>query len=320
MEKIKRIDVLLASYNGSKFIEEQIESLIINFKKITEYNCRILLSDDGSTDRTLELIKEMECRYPEFVCFLDGKKKGGVRENFNFLINSTDADYVFFCDQDDFWLPNKMKLFMEEFQKLDTDNEPTLIHSDLCVVDDKLCPINISMFDYQKINKNPTLKEIIVSNSVTGCVMACNKKLIDLAKKSDLSKSIMHDWYIAILAFAFGNVRFINSPLILYRQHGENGVGAKKMTLSSVLEKNSLSEIIEKSIKSLTDTKKQAELIIINYGDMLGNKELSVLNEYVNSFSYSFPHRFWFYLCGGVRKFGMLRKAGIFLVYILRVK
>ncbi|PLN98221.1 glycosyltransferase, partial [Klebsiella michiganensis] len=128
-----KIDVLLATYNGSKFVKEQIASVLTNFDKLSGVNCRLLVSDDGSSDNTVTIINELE-RDDSRITLVDKAKKGGVRQNFNYLINNCDADYIFFCDQDDLWLPNKMSIFLDRFLLIEKDyTGPVLVHSDLCV-------------------------------------------------------------------------------------------------------------------------------------------------------------------------------------------
>ncbi|WP_407216510.1 glycosyltransferase family 2 protein [Escherichia coli] len=282
-----KIDVLLATYNGEKYVKEQISSVLNNFDKLKNSECTILISDDGSTDNTVDIIKRMSEEDPR-ILFLDGNKKG-VKYNFNYLIQHTDADYVFFCDQDDLWLPNKMHIFMDRFNIEEVNfNGPILVHSDLCVADNNLSPINVSMFDYQMINKSPNLAELLVSNSVTGCVMACNKKLIDGIKLSQISNSIMHDWYIALYASSFGVISFVDKALILYRQHGGNQVGAKSFSLKDVIKFSGIKDKLVNARRSVLNTRDQSALFISDFGDKLSMEKKIILESYINSFNGGF--------------------------------
>ncbi len=311
---MKNIDVLMATYNGELYIKEQISSILLNFDNCDGYYFRLLISDDASTDNTVSIINNY-CDIDKRVILLDSRRKGGVRENFNLLIRSTEADYVFFCDQDDFWLPNKIKIFTEEFKKIDP-NVPTLIHSDLCVADDDLSPISLSMFDYQKLNKSPSLKQIITSNSVTGCVMAGNKKIIDLAKQSNINSSIMHDWYLAIIALAFGNLVFIDKSLILYRQHENNQVGAKNFSILYFLDFRRIKNKIKSIHSSIKLTQKQAEVFLTDFDFKLKSNERQLINDYVESFNSSFYKRALLFFLG-FRKKGIIRNVAFFLFYVM---
>jgi glycosyltransferase involved in cell wall biosynthesis len=312
---MKSIQVIMATYNGSKFIEEQIDSILLNFNKISEYYCQLLISDDCSSDNTQCLINRYVSK-DNRVVFIDGSRKGGVINNFSYLINHCSADYVFFSDQDDFWLPNKMKIFMERFAEIEKySDEPVLVHSDLSVVDKNLSPINISMFAYQKLNKNPNLSELILSNSVTGCVMACNKKIIDGVKGTVIDKSIMHDWFIALYAGTFGVISFIDIPLILYRQHSDNQVGAKHINLKKLLNMHNFIDKINESRESISQSKNQLLLFAEKYKDSIDNKKLLSINCYLDSFRNGFFARINCFLINGYRKNCFERNIVFFILY-----
>lgn len=314
---MKSIDVLLATYNGSKYIQEQINSVLLNFDRLKSFNCNLIISDDDSSDNTVDLIKQY-CKIDSRVVFTNNNKKGGVRENFEFLIGITKADYVFFCDQDDFWLPRKIEIFIDKFLEVEKGNdEPILIHSDLCVSDEYLSPIDSSMFRYQNINKSPTFPEIIASNSVTGCVMACNKKLIELARVGNIKKSIMHDWYMAIIAIAFGHLYFIDHSLILYRQHGNNQVGAKSFGLREVFDIKNIINKYKKAKSSVASTKSQACLFLNDYTKLLNEDEKSLLRDFSSLTRTSIVGRFSIFFKQGVRKKGLLRNILFFYIYVV---
>lgn len=313
---MKKIQVLLATYNGSKYVIDQINSIIMNFKWVPEYDCSILISDDSSSDETIELVKNNFLDNP-YVHIISTSRKGGVRNNFTFLINHAYGDFIFFCDQDDLWLPSKIRVFMDEFSKCSSlENKPLLIHSDLCVTDSILSPIHTSMFEYQKLNKEPSFSNLIVSNSITGCVLAINKPLLDLLKKSSISESIMHDWYIGLIASSFGKIVFIPKSLILYRQHENNQVGAKKFSFSEML---SLVKI--KKIKhSIWLTKKQAEIFLSDFEGLLDKNIEKTLKEYISSFDKSLFSRSLIFFKYEIYKYGFVRNVVFFIFFVFFAK
>lgn len=138
--------------------------------------------------------------------------------------------YIMFADQDDIWLPDKIEktyLKMKEFES-QYEPLPLLVHSDVSVVDEKLNVIASSFWEYQHIDpSNGTLNRLLLHNTVTGCTMMINRALAEKVKMIP-SEAIMHDWWIAMVASAFGKIGYIDEPLILYRQHGQNDTGAKK--------------------------------------------------------------------------------------------
>lgn len=309
---MQKIQVLLATYNGAKYITEQINSILLNFKKIPEYDCSILISDDNSTDQTINLIRN-NFDIDASVKVISTERKGGVRNNFTYLIEHSDADYIFFCDQDDLWLPDKLRIFMDEFLRhAATNNVPLLIHSDLCVSDSTLSPIHTSMFKYQKLNDNPSFSNLIVSNSITGCVLGINKALLNILKESSISKSIMHDWYIGLIASCFGKIIYIPKSLILYRQHGNNQVGAKKFTFTDVFDFSKI-ESIKKSIKL---TKEQAELLLSDFGMRLDKKNHRILEDYISSFDKCFVQRCIILFKHKLYKHGVVRNFIFFIFFI----
>jgi len=314
---MRKINVILAAYNGEKYITEQIQSILLNFTHLPEYDCHLLVSDDNSSDNTSAIVQRFNQQDPR-IELLDNSKKGGPRENFNYLITHTDADYTFFSDQDDLWLPNKMRLFMDRFVELEQQKSgPILVHSDLCVADKNLSPVHPSMFTYQNLNRNPNFAALIVSNSVTGCVMALNRELLIDVQNSRIGESIMHDWYIALLASATGRLNFIDHSLILYRQHGNNQVGAKSASLRDMLFGGSIKKKMALTRESVLKTRAQAQLFLEDHGQRLKPEDKALLQDYVESFEKGSFSRFKLFNNRGIRKSGMLRSVFFFIFYVL---
>ncbi|RYM75081.1 glycosyltransferase family 2 protein [Serratia liquefaciens] len=313
---MKKIQVLLATYNGASFLKEQIDSVLSNFDKLSGFDCSILVSDDSSADETACIISDYKLK-DRRVIFLDGARKGGVKANFNYLIQSADADYVFFCDQDDVWLDGKIKLFISKFELY--GNEPLLIHSDLRVVDQQLKTISQSMFDSQKIFKKPTLGQLLVSNSVTGCVMAINHSLLLKVKNKRIEDSIMHDWYLALVAQCLGKLVFIDAQTILYRQHAHNQIGSVKRSRKDYFSVGGISKFIKKSRGSIMDTKKQSEVFLADFNSQLSARDKGFIIEYISSFNNnSLLNRLSLFLSLKVGKKGVIRNTIFFFLYVFK--
>ena len=253
-----KIDVLLATYNGEKYLEDQLDSLFDQ----SYQNFKIIARDDGSTDNTVKLLEMYRAKYPKRLEIICDEKKGlGPKGNFLELIKYSKSDYVMFCDQDDVWLPHKIEVSLNKIKDIEKD-KPALVHSDLKVVDKKLNVIDESFWKYQNIN--PEIKKtnrLIVQNNITGCTVIINRKLKNLIAGRDFGNSLMHDWIIAIVASLFGTIGSIEDQTILYRQHGGNDTGAKRWGLNYIFEKlrgKSLRKIIE-------DTRKQCKDIVRNF-------------------------------------------------------
>ena len=131
------VEILLATYNGEKYLSELIDSLLEQSYR----NILITISDDSSTDGTMGIIKKYKDEYPGLFRILPHTDRfGNAKDNFFFLLRNSVADYVFLCDQDDVWLPEKVEIMIDELQR--HDNEPALVHCDLEVVDNNLVLIN----------------------------------------------------------------------------------------------------------------------------------------------------------------------------------
>lgn len=206
--------VAIATYNGEKYIKQQIESIIKNFNK-EKYE--IIISDDGSTDKTLEIINKMN---KPNIKIINGPKKGIIK-NFENAIKNCTGKIIFLCDQDDIWFPYKVKTIKEYFEK---DNYLLIVHDNI-VVNSKLEIINESFFEQRKC-KNGFINNI-VKNSFIGCCMAFKSELKDeiLPIPDDM---MMHDQWIGLIALLNGKVKFIDDKLILYRRHQKNNSGIKK--------------------------------------------------------------------------------------------
>ncbi len=273
------IDILMATYNGEKFINTQIDSILCQTYK--EWN--LIIRDDGSTDKTVEIVKEYEKKYPNKIKFIcDEKTSNGAKNNFFKLMKYSTADYIMFSDQDDYWLEKKIENSVKKIKKYEKEylDVPILVHGDLKIVDESLKVINNSMFRMQKLNGDKNkFSDYLVQNNVTGCTMIINKKLLNLCDIIP-DNAIMHDWWLALIASTFGKVFFDHNPYIYYRQHANNVEGAKDITKFNYI----LKKILDyKSIKcSLEQTNEQAKDFKKVYYSKLKKSDQVVLNEFIN--------------------------------------
>lgn len=222
--------ILLAAYNGALFIEEQIRSI----QNQTECNWILLVRDDGSTDRTSEIIEKFASTDGRIQVLSDENGGLGATGNFSALLEypvAVQAKYIMFADQDDVWRCEKIALMLNRIRQLEDVHGalcPLLVHSDLEVVDVGLHMIHRSYMKYQMIGneEREPLKVLLTHNFVTGCACIINRPLADLAIPF-LPGVRLHDHWIALLAAASGKIGFINESTMMYRQHGKNEIGAK---------------------------------------------------------------------------------------------
>jgi hypothetical protein len=226
---VSKICIVLATHNGEMFLEEQLESLLCQ----TEPNWTLFIRDDHSTDGTRAIIDEYAGHDPRIrVLESTARSRGSARANFAALLQQAfehGAEYVFCCDQDDVWRPDKLERVLVEFERAEgPGRQPILVHHDLAVVDSQLSPIANSYWTLMALQPcdESRPQRLLSRNEVTGCAMACNRSLLELALPIP-EAALMHDWWLALTAGFYGKLAPLSETLVTYRQHGANVIGAK---------------------------------------------------------------------------------------------
>lgn len=220
--------VLLSTWNGAKYLPELLDSILAQSYK----NIRILVRDDGSTDSTPEVLAQYSEQFSDYFMVERGDNVGVVC-SFSTLIGKAIElagvdDLIMCADQDDCWMPEKLRLTLEAYKSIGSAQLPVLIHSDLQVIDGNGEVLSDSFMDMQKLNPYANrVENLLVQNTVTGCTAAFNVALAKLAYPIP-SAALMHDWWLALLASHFGRIEYLAAPLVGYRQHSDNVVGAKR--------------------------------------------------------------------------------------------
>lgn len=250
-----KINILMSTYNGEKFLKQQIESI----QKQTVEHWNLLIRDDGSTDKTPQIIQEF-AKKDSRIRFINpnNRQNFGVVKNFHTLVKFEEADFYFFSDQDDVWLEDKLALTLAESNRYEL-NKPLLVYTDLKIVNQKLEVTNESMIKTQSHHANTSLVEELTENTVTGGTMMINHAL---AKEWTVTENLlMHDWYLALLASSLGNLVYLDHPTELYRQHDSNVLGAR--TWSKRM-KNWIRphKLIDKYWWLITSSQEQAKLLL----------------------------------------------------------
>jgi glycosyltransferase involved in cell wall biosynthesis len=220
------IAILLSTYNGEKYLRQQLDSLFSQ----TFSDFVLYVRDDGSSDTTMDILLEYESKYPNIVIFRDVESSNkGACMSFMWLLEKVEADYYMFCDQDDVWFPTKVQLTFDTIRSEEcrSENVAVLVHSDLVVTNSTLNIISKSLWENDKTNPLIiTRKYLRLVNYITGCTMLFNRKARDLAIK-DTKYILMHDFWISICVDSSNGVIIsLPIPTIYYRQHGNNVVGA----------------------------------------------------------------------------------------------
>lgn len=230
MDKVSYIAILMATCNGALYLREQIDSLLCQ----TFTNWHLYIHDDGSIDGTRDIIDCYIQAYPAKITLLDYPTQGSACRNFFSLLETVDAPYYMFCDQDDVWLPEKIEKTFGRMQALERQfpGKPVIVHSDLMLVDEALHTLDTSFIRNQQIKLEAikTFEDYAATNTMTGCTMLFNNQTKQCTKRP-YEKAIMHDaWICLSIVSQQGIVDFIDESLIKYRQHSNNTLGAQDMS------------------------------------------------------------------------------------------
>lgn len=226
MKEKPTIDILMATYNGEKYLKEQIDSILNQ----TYSNIRLVISDDCSTDGTIKILKQYENEKKVEIHFHE--KNLGYIKNFEFLLKQAKNDIYMLSDQDDVWLSDKVEKTYETLKLQKTD----LVFGDLEVVDENLHTIYPSFGDFMKLSRkikkcSNTYQQNYLYNCVTGCTIMSKKKWIPkILPIPDNSKYLVHDHWIALMVGIEGKVAYMPETYIKYRQHGNNQIGTEKIS------------------------------------------------------------------------------------------
>ena len=222
------IAILMATYNGERYVREQLDSLVHQ----TSREWTLFIHDDGSTDQTPAILKEYVGRYDN-IHVLEYESQRGAMQNFFSMLQRVDAEYYMFCDQDDVWHQEKVSISLERMKDQERAHPslPIIVFTDLHVTDARL-HVTYESF-WQEICLYPefitTFDEMAASTAVTGCAMLFNKKAKE-ATVFPATHAIMHDaWITACTLRKGGVIHPIASQMVLYRQHEENCIGAEDL-------------------------------------------------------------------------------------------
>lgn len=223
----EKIDILLATYNGEKYLKEQIDSILNQ----TYQNIKLIISDDCSKDSTRKILREYEQKDDRIKVFYQEKNLGYIK-NFEFLLKQVQNNIYMLSDQDDVWLPEKVEKTYELMKKENAD----LVFGDLEVVDKELNTIYPSFNDFMLLNRK--IKKYINSyqvnylyNCVTGCTVMSKKEWINtMLPFPSKSKYVAHDHWIGLIISLNGKLVYMPEKYIKYRQHGNNEIGTNKIS------------------------------------------------------------------------------------------
>lgn len=269
-----KVSVAIATYNGSKYVREQLDSIINQTVKPDE----IIVSDDHSTDDTLAILNEyQEKGLIKF--FLNPDK--GIISNFKNAVSYCNAEnYIALSDQDDIWANEKLEINRTALSNIDDLNLPAVVFSDLLVINENNIVTNKSFFK-EIVNANPVnekLESLLFSNKVIGCTIMFNKPMrqyFDIMPAG----ACMHDYWVALIGFTFGRHYYIAQQLIRYRRHTNNVTDASSSVMSKI-KKELVDYLLNKRIQ-LDEHIDTVELFYSMYSNLVDSKQRRLLEKFI---------------------------------------
>ena len=274
------VDIILATYNGGKYLDEQLESIF----EQDFHNYRILIRDDGSTDQTLDILSKWKGLNPQKIEILkDQLGNLGPTNNFNHLMEATTAPYICFCDQDDKWLPKKLSSQINFIQSLEEKHPHTgiMIFSDLIMCDEEMNIVSPSLIEKDRLNiKALAPNQLLMQNVPYGCTTLINRKLLAIVCPIDTG-ALLHDHWMAIVSSLMGGLFYQDEVLIYHRIHDHNASRAEsehkkesKKDIKSKINNDNFHNYLNKQVI-------QAEAILEKYQQHLTNQQKEMLNDFI---------------------------------------
>lgn len=213
---MKKVLVLMSTYNGERYIKEQLDSILHQRHPVD-----ILIRDDGSSDATITILNEYKNKHSN-IKVLEEKNKGVVDSFFSLMTHAHGYDYYAFSDQDDIWFDDKIECAVQHLDALDPE-KPALYASCSLLVDNNLQGEDTTQIDRRGLS----FYNVMIQNLMPGHAQVFNQKLVDFvnAYPVDTTKVVVHDFWLALIGITFGNTYFDNQYHTYYRQHGSNSIG-----------------------------------------------------------------------------------------------
>lgn len=305
------VQIVMATYNGEKYLKEQIDSILSS--SFQDFELHIF--DDGSQDSTMDILKNYRDKYPEKIFISQNKRNLGVTLNFLKAISRTRSDYVMLCDQDDVWRKDKIAKTLKRMRQMEVQfgkDLPIAVFTDALVVDNNLNTLNKSFFGSGRLNPELIdLPHLLMENKLIGCTVMVNGSLRRILQSNPLPKKArLHDAWLGLIAASCGKISFINEPTLLYRQHEANVVGNKSF-ISYILNRTSN---LKRQKESLLELQLQAEELANLYKDYIDSSKLEVILRFSKLNHVGFIKRRILIIRYGFLKSGIIRNIGLMII------
>lgn len=270
-----KVTVLMSTYNGEKYIKEQIESVLAQ----KNVEVKLTVRDDGSSDSTTEILEEYSKR--GLLNWYAGCNLKPAKSFMDLVYNCEHNEFYAFCDQDDFWFDDKLSSAVEKLIALEP-GKPAVYYGSTILTDS-----NLKVLENQGVKRGPflTIEQAVISSNATGCTMCFNDAMREVLLEYRPSYQIMHDGWVHKVCIAIGGtIIYDNEPHIYYRQHGNNVIGGTGSF------KKRWSSRINRFAKSSRNRSMGVSEILNGYSERLPAKERAVCQE-VSRYNDSFRNR-----------------------------
>lgn len=303
----KTVQIIMATYNGEKFLEEQLDSLLAQ----TWADIRVEVCDDGSVDQTCEIVERYVQKDSRISIHRNEKNKGYVR---NFLegMQRSETEYIMFCDQDDIWDQDKVEVTlhaMEQAEKANADM-PVLVFTDAVNFDSDTGEEQGRFHHNSHLNtKKVDSAHLFMENKVIGCTVMVNRAILPYL--TEIPKEIrVHDWWLALICSHFGQIVYLDRPTLRYRQHSGNMIGGS--SFGSYV-KDRLAGI-QNQREALRSSYQQGQAFLSLYGDRMTQEQRETAQKFAVLAGTGWFKRRWNMMKYGFTKSGLVRNIGLFFL------
>lgn len=264
---MEKVIVLLSTYNGERYLVEQLQSLVAQ----KDVSSEILVRDDGSKDSTTRILDEWQEK--GLLSWYNSVNLGPGKSFIDLLQNAAPGNYYAFCDQDDVWMPEKLRLTMDKMKCVELANpgKPVIIHTDMHVVDENLKIIHDSFWRSSGLRPDVlrTFHYLCTCNSVNGCTIVMNSAARELILEKYVEHDvIIHDVISALtVAYYGGIIDYVDTPTVLYRQHSSNVVGAMAYSKTDAIKNRlkNIKKVVNENVRLFKDVNKIGRINIFTY-------------------------------------------------------
>lgn len=305
------VSIVMATYNGEKYLKEQIDSILSS----TYQEFELYIVDDGSSDTTMSILEYYKEKYPDKICIKQNETNLGVALNFLNAASNTRSDYIMFCDQDDVWRKDKIAKTLKRVRQMEAQfgkDLPIAVFTDACVVDSRLNVLHESFFRSSRLNPELIdLPHLLMENKLIGCTVMVNQAVRRILQSNPLPKKArFHDGWLGLIAASFGKIGFIKESTLLYRQHSANVVG----------DQGFFSYIINR-VRNIGSQRRALEALYIQadefasmYQDLMDRRRLEIILRFSRLHKVSFIKRRMILMRYGYLKSGIIRNLGLMII------